>query len=144
MDIRFDGELSGAELDSVLDVLRSDVYWGRWRSRDQIRAQFESAWKVLAAHDPNTGELLGAGRISSDGISYGYIADVFVFPRHRGRGVGGGLIAHAVNDPDAADFRWMLHTADAHGLYARHGFVAHGPTYMERPSRHESPPPKQR
>lgn len=31
-------------------------------------------------------------------------------------------------------FRWMLHTADAHGLYGRFGFLEPDRTYMERPT----------
>ena len=38
-----------------------------------------------------------------------------------------------VDDGPGADFRWMLHTADAHGLYERFGFAAPDPTYLERP-----------
>ena len=29
--------------------------------------------------------------------------------------------------------RWMLHTADAHGLYARFGFAPADETVLERP-----------
>jgi hypothetical protein len=32
-----------------------------------------------------------------------------------------------------ANFRWMLHTADAHGLYERFGFAAPNDRYLERP-----------
>jgi hypothetical protein len=31
--------------------------------------------------------------------------------------------------------RWMLHTADAHDLYARHGFRPPDDTCLERPAR---------
>jgi hypothetical protein len=38
-------------------------------------------------------------------------------------------------DGNGADkFRWLLHTMDAHGLYAKLGFAAPGPDVMERPS----------
>jgi hypothetical protein len=32
-----------------------------------------------------------------------------------------------------AGFRWLLHTADAHGLYARFGFAPPDATFLERP-----------
>ena len=34
-----------------------------------------------------------------------------------------------------AHFRWMLHTGDAHGLYAKAGFRPPDRTYLERPGR---------
>lgn len=40
-----------------------------------------------------------------------------------------------VDDGPGADFRWMLHTSDAHELYARAGFAPPDPTYLERPAR---------
>ncbi|MBF0661509.1 MULTISPECIES: GNAT family N-acetyltransferase [unclassified Rhodococcus (in: high G+C Gram-positive bacteria)] len=139
MSIVVDNRLSEDELSRVLDFLTGDAYWNRWRSRDRIRQQFESAWKIYAAREPDSGQLLGAVRVSSDGVAYGYIADGFVFPEHRGDGVGSAVLECLLSDIDAADFRWMLHTEDAQPLYSRFGFVAYGPTYMERPSRHSRP-----
>jgi hypothetical protein len=43
-----------------------------------------------------------------------------------------------VDDGPGRDFRWMLHTADAHGLYRQHGFASPDATYLERPSRRSS------
>ena len=139
MSIVVDDRLSPEELARTLDFLVDDAYWNRWRSRDQIRRQFESAWKVYAARASDSGQLLGAVRVSSDGVSYGYIADGFVFPEHRGEGIASAALEHLLSDSDGDDFRWMLHTADSHPLYSRFGFVAHGPTYMERPSKHSRP-----
>jgi len=39
-----------------------------------------------------------------------------------------------INRGPGADFRWMLHTATAHGLYERLGFVPPDGSYLERPS----------
>ncbi|QDQ97211.1 GNAT family N-acetyltransferase [Tomitella fengzijianii] len=138
MSVVIDYQLSVDELNRTLDFLMEDAYWNRWRSRDQIRQQFETAWKVYAVRSSETGELLGTVRVSSDGVSYGYIADGFVFPGHRGDGVGSTVLEVLLADPEAADFRWMLHTADAQPLYSRFGFISYGPTYMERPSRHSA------
>jgi hypothetical protein len=41
-----------------------------------------------------------------------------------------------IDDGPGAGFRWMLHTADAHGLYRRFGFsVPDGGCFLERPGR---------
>jgi GNAT superfamily N-acetyltransferase len=62
------------------------------------------------------------------------VADVFVNPAHRGHGVGTGLLRRLIEDGPGAHLRWMLHTADAHGLYAKFGFGAPDEKYMERPA----------
>ena len=69
------------------------------------------------------------------GVASAYLADVFVLPEHRGRGLGSAIVRAMIDDGPGREFRWMLHTADAHGLYRAHGFAAPNDTYLERPSR---------
>jgi GNAT superfamily N-acetyltransferase len=64
-----------------------------------------------------------------------YLSDVFVDPARRGTGISKAIMAAVVAHPDLQDLRlWVLATADAHGLYARHGFtsLAAPQRYMER------------
>ena len=82
-------------------------------------------------------EQVGFARAVSDGATIAYLADVYVLRSCRGRGLGLALVREMVEDgPDAgaAHVRWMLHTADAQGLYARLGFTVGPPAYplMER------------
>ena len=51
-----------------------------------------------------------------------HAADVFVLPGHRGNGLGKDLVRVMVDEGPGSRFRWMLHTADAHGLYRGFGF----------------------
>jgi GNAT superfamily N-acetyltransferase len=74
----------------------------------------------------------GFARAVSDGIQLAYLADVFVLAEHRGHGLGRRLEEMVERGPGAA-FRWLLHTADAHGLYAQFGFAAPDATLLERP-----------
>ena len=62
-----------------------------------------------------------------------YLADVYVLPEFRGRGLGVQLVREMVELGPWANLRWLLHTADAHELYARFGFEAPGPRLLERP-----------
>lgn len=63
------------------------------------------------------------GRVISDFATFAYIADVFVVPEHRGRGVSKMLMRAIVQHPDLQGLRRMLlATKDAHGLYAQFGF----------------------
>lgn len=80
--------------------------------------------------------MVGFARAVSDGVAFAYLADLYVDPEVRGRGLGGELVRFMIDAGPGAEFRWALHTADAHGLYERFGFAAPNATYMERPGAH--------
>src|SRR5437868_5234180 len=67
---------------------------------------------------------VGFARCVTDRATYAYLADVFVLPSHRGRGLSKWLMECVLAHPDLELLRrWSLVTRDAHGLYARYGFV---------------------
>jgi GNAT superfamily N-acetyltransferase len=125
------------DLDAAWAFLSRDAYWGRWRTPDDFRRQVENAWRVVGCYAPD-GRMVGFARAWSDGVASAYLADVYVEPEHRGRGLGSAIVQVMVDDGPGRDFRWMLHTADAHGVYRRHGFADPDHTYLERPSRRSS------
>jgi GNAT superfamily N-acetyltransferase len=54
---------------------------------------------------------------------FGYLADVFVLPEFRGRGIAKALIDRILDHPDVRGLQLLLlRTRDAHGLYAQFGF----------------------
>jgi GNAT superfamily N-acetyltransferase len=66
---------------------------------------------------------VGFARVVSDFATIAYLADVFVVPAHRGRGLGKWLTQTIVNHPELQGLRRiLLATQDAHGLYAQFGF----------------------
>ena len=105
--------------DAVWDFMTTHAYWGQWRSRDIVERQIAGAWRVVGAYEIATGQMVGFARAVSDGCALAYIADVYIHP--------------LIEEGPGAHFRWMLHTGDAHGLYAKFGFVAPDQAYMERP-----------
>jgi GNAT superfamily N-acetyltransferase len=112
--------------------LTTAAYWGRWRAEPDIRRQIAAAWRVIGAYD-EAGTMVGFARAISDGGS-AYLADVYVLPAHRGRGLGKAIVAMMIEQGSGAGFRWMLHTSDAYGLYRQFGFTAPPDNYMERPA----------
>ena len=119
----------------VWGFLSQHAYWARWRTRADVEAQLDAAWRVIGAYDTTTGRMVGFARAISDGVSFGYLADVFVVEGARGRGLGARLVRAMVEAGPGVGFRWLLHTADAHGLYAQFGFQAADRSVMERPGR---------
>ncbi|MDX1981175.1 MAG: GNAT family N-acetyltransferase [Bryobacteraceae bacterium] len=76
--------------------------------------------------------LVGFARVVTDLATFAYLADVFVLPSHRGRGLSRWLMDCITAHPSLQGFRrWHLATKDAHGLYKRYGFRS-----LTMPERH--------
>jgi GNAT superfamily N-acetyltransferase len=66
---------------------------------------------------------IGFARVITDKATFGYLADVFIDPNYRGKGLSKWLMETIMNHPDLQGFRsWQLATRDAHGLYEKFGF----------------------
>ena len=135
MGYSLDDDPARLDSDAIWAFLSEQAYWGRWRDRAAVQRQIDEAWRVVAAYDDDSGALVGFARALSDGLATAYLADVYVHPDHRGHGLGVAIVDHMIEQGPGRDFRWMLHTLDAHGLYERFGFAPPGPSYLERPAR---------
>jgi len=132
-----DDDPARVDVDAAYAFLSTEAYWGRWRTREDFEQQVRTAWRVVGAYDA-TGAMVGFARAMSDGVALAYLADVYVLPEHRGHGLGVALVHEMIEAGVGHDFRWLLHTSDAHGLYEKFGF---GPTTaMERPAGASKPP----
>ena len=122
------------DLDAAWAFLSTEAYWGRWRAREVFERQVAGAWRVVGAYERESGAMVGFARAVSDGEAIAYLADVYVLPSHRGAGLGRAIVRRMIDEGPGAAFRWMLHTRDAHGVYAGLGFGAPDDAYMERRS----------
>ena len=127
-----DSSPSRIDLDAAWTFLSTDAYWGKWRTRPDFETQVTNAWRVVGAYRRSDGAMVGFARATSDGVSYAYLADVFVLPVARGRGLAKRLLTEMIEVAPGNNFRWALHTADAHGLYEKFGFTAPNSRYLER------------
>jgi RimJ/RimL family protein N-acetyltransferase/GNAT superfamily N-acetyltransferase len=123
---------------AAVAFLTTGAYWGHWRGEPDIRRQIAEAWRVTGVYD-QAGAMVGFARAASDGGS-AYLADVYVLPAHRGAGLGQAIVAMMADEAPGAGQRWMLHTADAHGLYRQFGFAAPDGRYLERPAGYRRDP----
>lgn len=130
----FDADPHRIDREVVWRFMSEQAYWGRWRSRDLLDRQISASWRTVGCYDTD-GAMVGFARAISDGVSLAYLADVFVLPEHRGNRLGVALVEFMIEESAGPHFRWMLHTGDAHGLYAKAGFQAPDRTYLERPGR---------
>jgi GNAT superfamily N-acetyltransferase len=110
-----------ARLDVPLihEFLRSS-YWSPGVPREVVERSIRNSLCFGAFQG---GRQVGFARVVSDFATVAYLADVFVLPEHRGRGVSKVLVRAVVDHPDLQGLRrFLLATRDAHGLYARFGF----------------------
>ncbi len=132
----------GLELDDDPERIdRSEVhrflsevsYWAAGRGRDMQDRLIDTALRVVGLYDGD--RQIGFCRASGDGVSCVYLADVYVLPEYRGRGLGVELVREMVENGPYAGSRWLLHTADMHELYRKFGFGDPGERLMERQPR---------
>jgi ribosomal protein S18 acetylase RimI-like enzyme len=129
-----DDDRSRIDVSAVHAFISRESYWGRGRPRERVQRTVDGSTRVVGLYDGE--HQIGFARAVSDGVTVAYLADVYVLPAYRGRGLGLALVREMVEGGpgDWSEVRWLLHTADAQGLYRKIGFAEGLPTYplMER------------
>jgi GNAT superfamily N-acetyltransferase len=128
--IELDDDPARIDVDAVHDYLANESYWAKGRAREVVERLVREAQRVVGVYDRD--RQIGFARVFSDGVSLVYLADVYVLPEYRGRGLGTELVREIVENGPLAGVRWILHTRDAHGLYEKVGFGAPSERVMER------------
>jgi len=118
---QLDDDRGRIDVDAVHAYIGGESYWGRGRSRDFIERTIAGSLRVVGLYASDARQV-GFARAVSDGATVAYLADVYVLSEHRGRGLGVELVREIVDGGELADIHWLLHTADAGGLYAKLGF----------------------
>src|SRR5262249_900780 len=107
-----------------LDVIQGFLarsYWSPAIPREVVHRALEPSLPFGVFHGD---EQVGYARVVTDQATFAWICDVFVIEEHRGRGLSKWLIECVRATPELQGLRrWLLATRDAHGLYARFGFV---------------------
>ena len=124
---------SRLDVELIHDFLSRTSYWASGRTLDVVQRSIENS---LAFGIYMENHQVGFARVVTDYATFAWVADVFVLPEHRGRGLSKWLMEVMLSHPRLQGFRrWVLATKDAHALYARFGFIPlHRPErWMERP-----------
>lgn len=125
-----DDDPNRIDVDAVHDFLSNHAYWAEGRPRETVELTVRKSSRVVGLYAD--GHQIGFARAFTDGVAAVYLADVYVLPEHRGRGLGFELVREMVEGSPWADRKWLLHTRDAHDLYRRLGFGAPSERLMER------------
>jgi ribosomal protein S18 acetylase RimI-like enzyme len=125
-----DDDVDRVDIDELHRFLSTEAYWARGRPRETVERLVREAQRVVGLY--RGGRLVGFCRAVTDGVAFVYLADVYVLPEFRGRGLGVELVREMIENGPYAGRRWLLHTEDAHRLYEKFGFAAPDRKLMER------------
>ncbi|KAA9110201.1 GNAT family N-acetyltransferase [Microbacterium rhizomatis] len=120
--LSFSSDISTIDVETVHRWLSEESYWARGRTREAHERAMAGS-RNYGVFDAGDGRQLGYARAITDGATFAWIADVFVDPESRGRGVGKRIMAGIIEDLEPLELkRVALFTEDAHGLYEQFGF----------------------
>ena len=90
---------------------------------DELYAAISSSWYVLSAYAND--DLVGFGRIISDGVLYALICDLIVKPSYQGQGIGSTLLNKLIARCRAQQIRviWLFSAKGKRSFYRNFGFV---------------------
>jgi GNAT superfamily N-acetyltransferase len=119
---------------AVHAYIGGESYWAKGRPRDVMDGMIGRADRVVGLYAADGSQVGFSRTVDVPDARLAYLADVYVLEPHRGTGLGVALVRFTVEEGPFAGRRWILHTADAHELYARFGFGP-GDRLLERPAR---------
>ncbi len=113
------------DLDVVHGFLSRESYWRKGISRERVATSVRMSLPLSVHLATSKPTMVAFARVVTDTVTHAWLDDLFVLREHRGRGVAGALVEAALTHPAVAGAALqLLLTADAHTLYARHGFQA--------------------
>jgi len=130
--LEIDDDPERIDVAAVHAFLSNHAHWAIGWSYEEVARLVAEAQRVVGLYDD--GRLVGFTRTVSDGHWITYLADCYVLPEYRGRGLGAELVRETVDNGPYKDRGWLLHTADASGLYLKFGFEMRSDYLMERPT----------
>jgi GNAT superfamily N-acetyltransferase len=109
--------------ETVHAFLCNESYWARGISPEIVARCIQGGSLIFGIYHEPTGKQAGFARVLTDFVTFSYLSDVFVLPEYRGQGLSKWLMSVIWSLPELQEQRrWLLATADAHGLYAQFGF----------------------
>jgi GNAT superfamily N-acetyltransferase len=130
MAIELDDNPARIDVAAVHDYLANHSYWAEGRPYEVVERLIREAQRVVGVYDGD--RQVGFARAFTDGVTLVYLADVYVLPEYRGRGLGLRLVREMVENGPYAELRWILHTRDMHRLYRKVAFTGPSARVMER------------
>ncbi len=107
------------QLDTIHSVLK-ESYWAKNIPLEILKRSIENSICFGVYIEK---EQIGFCRVITDKATFAYLADVFIVEEHKGKGYSKQLMKEVMAHHELQGLRkFLLGTADAHGLYKKYGF----------------------
>jgi len=114
-------DISKLNVDMVHNFLSVESYWAKGIPKNIVEKSIRNSLCFGVYFDD---EQIGFARLVTDKATFAYLADVFILPIHRGKGLSKFLMQTIHAHPELQNLRrWWLGTKDAHGLYEQFGWT---------------------
>jgi GNAT superfamily N-acetyltransferase len=121
-DYEISSDRARLDVERVHRFLSTEAYWSPGVSREIVERSI--AGSLPFGVYSSGGDQIGFARVVTDYATFAWIADVYIESEHRGHGLGKRLVEAILGHEDLQGLRrWLLATADAHGLYRQYGFA---------------------
>ena len=118
----FSHDTARVDVDRVHGWLSTDAYWAIDRPREQHERAMASSIN-FGVYATASGEQVAYARVVTDRALFAWLADVYVDPSVRGKGVGTAFVGRIRDHLRPFGVRRiLLATQDAHGVYGKLGF----------------------
>ncbi|MFF7125031.1 GNAT family N-acetyltransferase [Streptomyces sp. NPDC008240] len=118
----FSADIARVDVDRVHGWLSTDAYWAIDRPREKHERAMASSIN-FGVYARASGEQVAYARVVTDGALFAWLADVYVDPSVRGKGVGTAFVGRIRDHLRPFGLRRMLlATEDAQGVYEKVGF----------------------
>lgn len=108
------------DIDAIHRFLTTESYWAKDIPRETVDNALRHSLCIGVFLN---GQQIGFSRLITDYTTFAYLADVYVEPGHRGKGLSKRMMKHIMEQEFVNRLRRIvLATDDAHGLYRQFGF----------------------
>jgi GNAT superfamily N-acetyltransferase len=118
------------QIELIHQYLAEESYWAKNIPLEVVKQSIEGSLCFgLYCDDAQ----IGFARLITDKATFAYLADVFILPTHRGKGLSKWLMQTIHAHPQLQGLRrWLLGTKDAHTLYEQFGWTRFGEEQLHR------------
>ena len=123
MDTEFRSEIPAS--DQFWKLFQTTGWNDNYRlSQNDLVQALRSSWYLISAYDDEN--LVGFGRLVSDGVLHAMIYEMIVLPEYQGQGIGGQILEKLVEKCREAGVRdiQLFCARGKRKFYEKHGFIA--------------------